>query len=99
MTFDVIRESSEVNLMKNVARTDVVLLAFANDNFYLNVVQELTNQGVYEPKGMEFERWQNSKSIDFNGWWQIEVMDNPSEVTLRNFNSGKYISYPENGNM
>ena len=43
---------------------------------------------------MEFHRWQDSKSIDFNGWWQIEVLEDPSTVTFRNFNSGKYINYP-----
>lgn len=44
---------------------------------------------------MEFHRWQDSKSIDFNGWWQIEVLEDPSTVTLRNFNSGKYIHLPQ----
>jgi hypothetical protein len=41
---------------------------------------------------MQFQRWQDSKSIDFNGWWQIEVCDDSSNCKLRNFNSGKYLS-------
>jgi hypothetical protein len=47
---------------------------------------------------MQFQRWQDSKSIDFNGWWQIEVSDDSSCCKLRNFNSGKYLSLSKDEN-
>jgi len=93
LNFTINREPSTEELVRTVGRTDVVLLAFANENFYLNVKQDIDSEGNFEAKRMSFRRWQDTKNIDFNGWWQIEVMEDPSKATLRNFNSGKYLSY------
>jgi hypothetical protein len=95
LTFNVIREANEVKEVRTVGRTDVVLLAFANDNFYLNVERELNKESDFEDRVIEFQRWQDSKSIDFNGWWQILVQDDPTKAIFRNYNSGRYLAIAE----
>jgi hypothetical protein len=60
----------------------------------LNVPQEIDNNtGKYIEKEPEFQRWQDSRDIDFNCWWQIEVLDNPNQIRLRSFNSRMYLQY------
>ena len=96
LSFNLIKESSEDQKDRTIERADVVLISFANDYFYLNCPQGLNQlTGQYEEQEMKFHRWQDSKNIDFNGWWQIDVLDDPSMVTFKNFNSGKYICCPD----
>ena len=92
MTINVIREPEENQSKRTIARTDVVLISFANDNFYLNIPQKLNSStGKYEEKEAEFQRWQDFKNIDFNGWWQPDLLEDSAKVQLRHFNSGKYL--------
>ena len=92
MTINVIREPEENKSERTIARTDVVLISFANDNFYLNIPQKLNSStGKYEEKEAEFQRWQDFKNIDFNGWWQPDILEDSTKIQLRHFNSGKYL--------
>ena len=97
MTITVVREPEENKSVRTISRTDVVLISFANDNFYLNIPQKLNSStGKYEEKEAEFQRWQDSKNIDFNGWWQPDILDDSSKVQLRHFNSGRYLKLSDN---
>ena len=50
-------------------------------------------------KDINFNKWNDINNIDFNGWWQIEVLDDSSKALLRNFNNGKFLLYtPDNKN-
>jgi hypothetical protein len=98
ITLSVVREAGEINVKRTLGRTDVVLISFANDNFYLNIPQKINyNTGKYEDKEPEFKRWQDSKNIDFNGWWQIDVIGELSDkMQLRHYNTGNYLALAEN---
>ncbi|CAI2387002.1 unnamed protein product [Moneuplotes crassus] len=92
LSVNVIREHKEHEAARNIGRTDVVLISFANDNFYLNCPQELDeNTGNFKELNVQFHRWQDAKSIDFNGWWQIETSEGSKQCKIRNFNNGKYL--------
>ena len=97
ISFKVIRDSQSLNAQRTVSRSNVFLLAFANDNLYLNSLHELNKKtGEYYEKSINFNRWSDINNIDFNGWWQIEYLDVPTKVYFRNFNSGKFLAKIEN---
>ena len=99
VTFKVIRDSSYQAIPRTVSKANVFLLSFANDNYYLNVQNELSKKtGDYYQKEINFSKWSDINSIDFNGWWQIEVIDNLGKALLRNFNTGKFLVYSAKNN-
>ena len=99
ITFKVIKDSSYQTVPRTVAKSNVFLLSFANDNYYLNVQYDLSNKnGEYYQKGINFNKWSDINSIDFNGWWQIEAINNAGKVLLRNFNTGKFLVYTNKNN-
>ena len=82
---------------RTISRSNVFLLSHANDNFYLNTEFELNKlTGEYYQKDIKFNKWTDLNSIDFNGWWQIEVLDDSSQAKFRNFNSGKFLVFNPN---
>lgn len=85
---------------RTVAKSNVFLLSFANDNYYLNVQNELSSKtGEYLQKEINFNKWSDINTIDFNGWWQIEAINNAGRVFLRNFNTGKFLVYSGKNNQ
>ena len=55
LTFKVIREDTSENITMTVARSNVFLLSYANENFYLNVQHELNKAtGEYVQKDINF---------------------------------------------
>ena len=52
--------------------------------------------GEYIQKDINFSKWNDINNIDFNGWWQIEVLDDSTKAVLRSFNNGKFLVYNAN---
>ena len=97
ISFKVIRDGSTLHLPRTISRSNVFLISFANDNFYLNALHELNKKtGEYYQKSIHFQKWHDINNIDFNGWWQIEVLDVSNKAIINNFNSGMYLAYTSN---
>ena len=97
LKFKVIREDTSENITMTVARSNVFLLSYANENFYLNVQHELNKTtGEYVQKDINFWKWNDINNVDFNGWWDIDVQDDSTTALLKNFNNGKFLIYVPN---
>ena len=97
ITFTVIRDNTTLNSKMDVSRSKAFLLSSAHNNFYLNVHHEINKTtGEYVQKDINFSNWDDPNSIDFNSWWQIEVIGDGSKALIRNFNNGKYLIYTQN---
>lgn len=93
ISYDLVRESETFDEIEDVQSSEVVLLTYANDNFYLNVPHKLNKEdGSYVEGNILFQKWQDNKDIDFNGWFMIEYDEDDNEVHLKHFNSGKYVT-------
>ena len=71
-----------------------MLLTFANDNYFLNVLQkEDINEMEEEEEKNEimsseivFEQWTDLKEIDFNGWWIVEEEnEDQNTISIKHF--------------
>lgn len=96
INYDSVRESDTFDEVEDVQSSEVVLLTYANDGYYLNVPHVINDKGKYEEKNIVFETWQDYKDIDFNGWFMIEYDDETKKIHLKHFNTGKYMAI-ENG--
>ena len=97
ISFKVIRDGSTLHLPRTISRSNAFLISFANDNFYLNALHELNKKtGEYYQSSINFQKWHDINNIDFNGWWQIEVLDVLNRVIIRNFNNGKFLLLTQN---
>ena len=95
LKYDLVRESDTFDEIEDVQSSEVVLLTYANDAYYLNVPDpeaivegeehDVTDQHIL------FEGWQDYKDIDFNGWFMLEFDDETQKVHLKHFNTGKYM--------
>jgi len=82
-----------------VENNQVVLLTYANDNYYLNAPMSLveddeTKEYVWKNSAIHFESYNDIQDVDFNGYWVLEVQQDSkdhSNVMLRHFNTGKYL--------
>jgi hypothetical protein len=93
ISYDLVRESETFDEIEDVQSSEVVLLTYANDNFYLNVPHKLNKEtGDYNEGNILFQKWQNNKDIDFNGWFMIEYDEDNNQVHLKHFNSNKYVT-------
>lgn len=97
ITYNLIRESDTFDEIEDVQSSEVVLLTYANDTFYLNVPHSLDKEsGEYEEQNLIFQNWQDYKDVDFNGWFMVEYDEDNNKVRLKHFNTGKYMII-ENG--
>lgn len=90
--FTIIRSSHDHDSKRTISRSDVVLISFANDDYYLTVPQkidELTGQIVYQEA--LFQNWKDSNNKDLNSWWTIEFTSYENQIKLKHFNTGKYL--------
>ena len=93
ISYNRIKESNTFDELKNVSSNEVVLLTYSNDSYYLNVPQVLDQTtGALKEQNILFQNWEDSKDIDFNGWFMIEYDDETHKVYLKHFNTGKYVT-------
>ena len=93
ISYNRIRESNTFDEYENLGSNEVVLLAYSNDSYYLNVPQVLDRTtGVLREQNILFQNWEDSKNIDFNGWFIVQYDDETNKVYLKHFNTGKYVT-------
>ena len=90
--YSLVRESDTFNEVEDVQTSEVVLVAYANEDYYLNVPHTFDpKDGEYHEENLSF---QNTK--DYNAWFMVEYNEEKEIVHLKHFNTGKYVSI-ENG--
>jgi hypothetical protein len=97
LTYDLIRESDTFDEVEDVQSSEVVLLSYANDNFYLDVPHKSDKEtGEYLEQNLTFKNWKDYQDVDFNGWFMVEASgedeNGNKRVHLKHFNTGKYMT-------
>jgi hypothetical protein len=97
ITYDLVRESDTFDEVEDVQSSEVVLLTYANDNFYLDVPHKIDKiSGEYKEQNLIFQHWRDYQDVDFNGWFMVEYTSGEEgkekKVYLKHFNSGKYMT-------
>lgn len=83
ISLTVVRESTEEIDKKVIGFSDIFLIKFTNDNFYMNAPQEFGDISSQEVDDMvQFKRCTDLRSIEFNSWWQIDVIEEPDIVII-----------------
>ena len=91
--YNLVRESDTFNEVEDVQTSEIVLVAYSNEDYYLNVPHTFDpKDGEYHEENLSF---QNTK--DYNAWFMVEYNEEKEIVHLKHFNTGKYVSI-ENGN-
>ena len=99
LTYNKVRENDSFDEVRNVKNNTLVMLTFANENYYLNIPQEVNEEtGELETQKIQFERFEDLNDIDINGYWVIEVLEtvNKNKCLLKHFNTGKYLRINDN---
>ena len=93
--YDLVRESGTFDEIEDVQTSEVVLIAYANEDYYLNVPHRFDpDSGQYVEENIAFV---NNK--DFNAWFMIEYDEDQEIVHLKHFNTGKYVSIENADNL